>query len=219
MANHCYNYGYFEGNAKQISKLITALETERAKQLKEEYTDKGVEIPSYTAVEGISLWAGNYSLILSEEADEYTKPDYDVYNLYGSKWFECEWEQYSDTEVQLVGDSAWSPMLPFFQKICIKYQLEGHGNYAESGMDFAGEFTIDKKGNLTNNEMSYQQYEADNNPDSFFNNVLYLISDGDFNTFDEVLNHFQNVNWTLSQQELDRLKTEYSDYLLILTDK
>ena len=219
MANHCHNFAYFSGEPEQIEKLEEALARETANHLKEEYTDKGLTIPTYVNTNCVPLYASNYNLILSDKQDDFTQPGYDVYDLYGSKWFECEWEVMSDTEIQFMGSSAWSPVLPFFQKICTTYQLDSYGDYAESGNDFAGEFTITKEGELADTQTTYQQYEADHNPDSFFDNILYLVCEGDFNTFDEVLKCFQNVNWDLSQEELDRLKTEYSDYLLTLTDK
>ena len=218
MANHCQNFAYFSGEPEQISKLEEALQRETANHLKEEYTDKGLSIPSYVT-NIVPLYASNYNLILSDKQDDFTQPGYDVYDLYGSRWFECEWEVMSDTEIQLTGSSAWSPVLPFFQKICTTYQLDSYGGYAESGNDFAGEFTITKEGELADTQTTYQQYEADHNPDSFFDNILYLICEGDFNTFEEVLKCFKNVNWNLTDEELNRLKTEYSDYLLTLTNK
>jgi hypothetical protein len=218
MANHCQNFAYFSGEPEQISKLEEALQRETANHLKEEYTDKGLAIPRY-ASNTVELYARNYNLILSDQPDDFTKPGYDVYDLYGSKWFVCEWEVMSDTEIQLTGSSAWSPVLLFFQKICTTYQLEAYGDYAESGNDFAGEFTITKEGELADNQTSYQQYEANNNPDSFFDSALYYISDGDFESFQLVLQHFENVNWKLTDVEIETLKKEYHDFLMTLTDK
>lgn len=219
MANYCHNFAYFEGEPDQIEKLEEALARETANHLKKEYTDKGLAIPTYVNTNYVPLYAGNYSLILSDKKDDFTQPSYDVYDLYGSKWFECEWEVMSDTEIQFTGSSAWSPVLLFFQKICTTYQLEAYGDYAESGNDFAGEFTITKEGELVENQTTYQQYEADHNPDSFFDNTLSLICDGHFKTFDEVLNVFRNVNWDLLEGEIELLKKEYHDYLMSLTNR
>jgi hypothetical protein len=218
MANHCQNFAYFSGEPEQISKLEEALKRETANHLKEEYTDKGLAIPKY-ASNTVELYARNYNLILSDQPDDFTKPGYDVYDLYGSKWFECEWEVMCDTEIQLTGSSAWSPVIAFFEKICTTYQLDAYGDYAESGMDFAGEFTITKEGEVTDDQTSYQQYEANNNPDSFFENVLYYISDGNFESFQSVLDHFKDVSWDLTDVETETLKKEYHEYLMTLTDK
>jgi len=218
MANHCQNFAYFSGEPEQISKLEQALQRETANHLKEEYTDKGLTIPSY-ASNTVDLYARNYNLILSDQPDDFTKPGYDVYDLYGSKWFECEWEVMSDIEIQLTGSSAWSPVVSFFQKICTTYQLDAYGDYAESGMDFAGEFTITKEGEVTDNQTSYKQYEATNNPEGFFENVLYYISDGLFESFQSVLDYFKDVNWNLTDAETKTLKEEYGNYLITFTDK
>jgi hypothetical protein len=218
MANHCQNFAYFSGEPEQISKLEQALQRETANQLKEEYTDKGLAIPKY-ASNTVELYARNYNLILSDQPDDFTKPGYDVYDLYGSKWFVCEWEVLSDTEIQFTGSSAWSPVLLFFQRICTTYELEAYGDYAESGNDFAGEFTITKEGDLHDNQTSYEQYEANNNPDAFFESALYYIYEGTFESFELVLTHFENVNWKLTKGEIEFLKKEYHDYLRTLTDK
>jgi hypothetical protein len=214
MANHCYNYGYFHGDAEQINKLITALETEKTRILKEEYTDKAYPRLSY-----INLWAGNYNLILSDKPDDYTKEGYDVYDLYGSKWFTCEWEVDSDKECTISGDSAWSPVLPFFAKICKKYNLTCEGNYEESGMDFAGRFVIDEGGNVEDEQMTYLEYEAINNPDSFWDNALELIEVGNFIFFEDVLDYFKRVKWELSNGEIETLTRYYKNYLQELANQ
>lgn len=218
MANHCHNYAYFLGEPEQIGKLEEALQRETNNHLKEEYTDKGLDVPSYVT-NTVPLYAGNYGLILSDKKDDFTQPGYDVYDLYGSRWFECEWEVMSDTEIQLTGSSAWSPVLLFFQKICTTYQLEAYGDYAESGNDFAGEFTITKKGEIAETQTTYHQYEADHNPEGFFDSALYYISDGNFESFELVLQHFKNVDWELSEEEVETLKKEYHEFLMALTDK
>lgn len=228
MPNHCQNFAHFEGDAEQIKKLEKALARETANHYKKEYTDikylhpylrkKESAIPDYVT-NCVHLYAENYSLILSDKKDDFTQPDYDVYDLYGSRWFECEWEVMSDTEIHFIGSSAWTPALPFFQKICTTYQLNAYGDYSELGNDFAGEFTITKEGELADTQTTYQQYEANNNPDSFFEDVLYLISNGDFESFELVLLHFKNVSWRLTEGEVELLKKEYHDYLMFLTNK
>lgn len=218
MANHCQNFAYFSGEPEQISKLEKALQRETDNYLKQEYTDKGLTIPSYY-MNTVELYARNYNLILSDQPDDFTQPGYDVYDLYGSRWFVCEWEVMSDTEIQLMGSSAWSPVVSFFEKICTTYQLDAYGDYAESGMDFAGEFTITKEGEVTDNQTSYQQYEATHNPEGFFEDVLYYISDGYYESFQSVLDHFKDVDWNLSDAEIETLKEEYHDHLMTLTDK
>jgi hypothetical protein len=219
MANHCYNYGYFSGDSDQIKKLEEALEREKVNHLKEDYTDKGLKIPSFLNGNSVILYSKNYNLILSDKKDDFTQPGYDVYNLYGSKWFECEWEVYADREIQLMGSSAWSPVIPFFQKICKTYQLESYGDYSESGNDFAGEFTINKEGELFVKEMTYLEYEAINNPESFWDYALELVEMGNFIFFEDVLDYFKEVNWELSKSEIETLTRYYKNHLQELANK
>jgi len=214
MANYCYNYANFSGTPEQIKKLIISLEKQKSIYLKKEYIDKQLVIPPYATIDRISLSAENYNLILSKTPDDYTKADYDVYELYGSKWFECEWQLESETNCSLLGDSAWSPVLFFFAKICKKFKLICYGDYAESGNDFAGEFTISKKGEISIKEMTYRKYESVNNPDNFWEDVLSLILDGYFEDFQEVLDYFQDVDWILNEDDVTILQNYYKDYLL-----
>ena len=109
------------------------------------------------------------------------------------------------------GDSAWSPMLPLFSKICKKYNLTCDGNYSESGMDFAGEFVIDSDGNIEDTQMTYKQYEAKNNPDSFWEQVIYEIEEGYFDSLEAVYQEFTRADWVLSESEKLQLKEVYEN--------
>ena len=118
-----------------------------------------------------------------------------------------------------MGSSAWSPVIPFFQKICKTYQLESYGDYSESGNDFAGEFTINKEGELFVKEMTYLEYEAINNPESFWDYALELVEMGNFIFFEDVLDYFKEVNWELSKSEIETLTRYYKNHLQELANK
>lgn len=206
MANNCYNYGYFTGSVNQIKKLVAALNTERIKEI-----NLGNQKSLFEGQ--ITLYAKNYGSILGE-AEEYKDFGFDTYIAYGSRWFECSWE-YDKGENNLIisGDSAWSPVLPFFVKLCKAYKLQCEGEYSESGMDFAGTFIIDSEGNVEENQMSYGEYEAEHNPDSFWQNAMYSIQEGDFEDFDSVISHFHNARWQVDKSEIDELKEAFDQYL------
>jgi hypothetical protein len=213
MANHCYNYGYFIGKPDEIKKLFAQvkkidLETETNYR-------RGDESAEFT------LWAGNFSRVLmnkpEQSADGSFPTNFDVYDKYGSKWFEAYFElQEGHTGDQagiiISGDSAWSPVLPFFAKLCKKYKLTCEGNYEESGMDFAGEFVIDEEGYTEEEHMTYREFEQKNNPESYWDSVVNEVQEGYYNTFEDVLELFSNKYWKLTKEEKEELKIYFNDY-------
>ena len=213
MANHCYNYGYFIGKPEEIKKLFA-----QVKKLDLE-TETNYRHGGSSAQ--FNLWAGNFCKVLMNKPEQ--KPDgsfptkFDVYDKYGSKWFEAYFELQEghtgdEAGIVISGDSAWSPVLPFFAKICKKYKLTCEGNYEESGMDFAGEFVIDEDGNIEDDQMTYREYEQKNNPTTYWDLVINEIQEGYYNTFESILDLFSDQYWKLTKEEVQELKTYFNDY-------
>lgn len=210
MANHCYNYITLYGDSKEVKRLNNRLTKLRDDALKEEYTDKGKEIPKYET----AFWVHSESAykILFQKPDELTE-HFDVYEKYGSKWFECNWEyNEGDDAIVLQGDSAWSPMLPLFRKICRKYKLKGEGNYEEPGMDFAGEFEITTDGEVTELQITYREFMQKNNPESYWDQLLCDIEDGVFDSLDDIIKEFNADIWKLTEEEKTELKEAFNKY-------
>jgi hypothetical protein len=210
MANHCYNFITLSGDVNEVKKLNNRLTKLRDDALKEEYTDKGQEIPKYQT----AFWvhSGSAHKILFQKPDELTN-HFDVYEKYGSKWFECNWEYNEEDDfIVLQGDSAWSPMLPLFQKICRKYKLRGEGNYEESGMDLAGEFEITTDGEIMDIQMTYREFMQKNNPESYWDQLLCDIDDGVFDSLDDIINEFNADIWKLTEEEKTELEDAFRKY-------
>jgi hypothetical protein len=210
MANHCYNFVTLWGDVNEVKKLNNRLTKLRDDALKEEYTDKGQEIPKYQT----AFWvhSGSAHKILFQKPDELTN-HFDVYEKYGSKWFECNWEYNEEDDfIVLQGDSAWSPMLPLFQKICRKYKLRGEGNYEESGMDLAGEFEITIDGEIMDIQMTYREFMQKNNPESYWDQLLCDIDDGVFDSLDDIINEFNADIWKLTEEEKTELEDAFRKY-------
>lgn len=214
MANHCYNYGYFVGKRTEIKKIIA-----QAKKIEVTVENKYRTTDENSAQ--VSLWASVYSKILMNKPDQKEDGTYeasfDVYDKYGSKWFEAYFqleEYHNEDEIGLTisGDSAWSPMLPFFQKLCKKYKLTCEGNYEESGMDFAGEFTIDTEGNIDETQMSYGEFQQKNNPESFWDSLICNIEDGYYNDLESIYAEFNSDYWKLQEHEKEELKECFEKY-------
>lgn len=214
MANHCYNYAYFTGDPENIKRLDRALRTLRKKDHEEKYTSHGLEVPPWQIDGSVTLWAGNYRLVLEGKPDDFNKPNFDVYEVYGSKWFECGWEYEEGSDhIIISGDSAWSPVLKFFIKICKHYKLGVEGDYSESGMDFAGTFSIDEKGCVVHEEMSYDEYESEHNPDGFWENVIYEIEEGCYDTLEEIFTKLEKAKWKISDDERQQVTEVFNKYL------
>jgi len=208
MANHCYNFVEFIGDPSSLHKLNKRLERISKQQLKEDYLDKGLPVPGYKQDVVWLNGSNTHELLFKKQPTS----NFDVYEEYGSKWFECNF-QYNeeDDNLTIQGDSAWSPMLPLFSSLCKKYKVRCAGNYAESGMDFAGEFEIDTDGYLEDNEMTYRKYEAKNNPESFWDQVIYEIEEGYFESLEAVYQEFTRADWVLSESEATELKKVYEN--------
>ena len=220
MANHCYNYGYFIGKPEEIKKLFAQvkkidLETETNYR----HGDNSAQF---------TLWAGNFCKVLMNKPEQ--KPDgsfptkFDVYDKYGSKWFEAHFEiatGHTGDEAGIIisGDSAWSPVLPFFSKLCKKYKLTCEGNYEESGMDFAGEFVIDEDGNIEDDQMTYRDFEQKNNPDSYWDLIMCNIEDGCYGDLDSIYQEFNPNLWALTNQEEEDLKQQFKTYQLSIDEQ
>ena len=221
MANHCYNYGYFVGSRKEIKRLLAqAQKLEETKEMR--YRDS-----SPTTAE-VGFYAGNYSKVLMNRPDMQEdgtyKSGFDVYEKYGSRWFDAYFEiqeYHNEDEVGLVisGDSAWSPALPFFAKLCKKYKLTCEGNYEESGMGFAGEFVIDKDGNVEEEQMTYTEFEQKNNPDSYWDQLLSNIEDGCYTKLEYVYAEFNPKTWKLMEHEKEELKECFDKYLASIDEQ
>ena len=97
MANHCFNYITLYGCSDKLSII----------------TDR------FNKIDG--FYFANYSTLFGKdiitEYDEFTRINNgDVYEVYGSKWFDANSIDYCGTHYSLtiMGDSAWSPMVPLF---------------------------------------------------------------------------------------------------------
>jgi len=206
MANHCYNYTNGSGSKENLTRLKTIVDA-----LIDKESGNQVYVDCYYKVYPMFF---SQEVLEQDESDEDKKAWDTVYEDYGSKWFQGEFEiDPEDGSFTISGDSAWSPMLPFFIKLAVEYGLTMEGYYEEPGMDFAGKFTISPKGELEDNQMSYNQMQMMENPDNFWENTMSLIEDGHFDTMEEIINHFEVDYWgKLSVEDLNLLEAAFKEY-------
>jgi hypothetical protein len=190
MANYCWNWSCFTGDRANLEKLIANVN--KAMELNAE--NRGV------------LWYGTYSVTLGlpswQEGDE----EYDVYDRYGSRWFECEVEDYKD-HVIITGTSAWSPMLELFRKLSAIYGLHVKAEYEEPGMDFGGYFGANCGDITEDRQLSYYQYRVlSDGADS----IIDGIDDGDYNSLEDAIEHFKDLQEVMDEKQWEQFKTDLS---------
>jgi hypothetical protein len=188
MANYCWNWSCFTGDRANLEKLIANVN--KAMELNAE--NRGV------------LWYGTYSVTLGlpswQEGDE----EYDVYDRYGSRWFECEVEDYKD-HVIITGTSAWSPMLELFRKLSAIYELHVKAEYEEPGMDFAGYFGANCGDITEDRQLSYYQYRYQCDG---LECIMNDIQDGSFDSAEQAINHFQELQRLMTDEQWEEFKSE-----------
>ena len=205
MANHCYNYVSGSGSEKDLTRL-QAIVTILSKE--------GDSVGSY-----VSCWSGIYPKFFPEVDGKEEDPDdtksWGVYQDWGSKWFEAEFDiDPEDGSLTICGDSAWSPVIPFFIKLAQEFKLEFEGFYEEGGMDFAGEFTIDAKGSFNEVQMSHREFQQKHNPECFWDDIINWIDDGHYKTLEDILVEFKDDYWgPLTEEEKDELKKALDEFL------
>jgi len=139
MANHCWNWVSFSGNKEDLQKLHDALRY--AESLNPDN-------------DGLIWYETFYAALGLDVPSEQT----DVYDEFGSKWFQINEIDTKSTDLMLTGSSAWSPVVPFVLKLCKKFNLTAQGEYDESGCDFGGFYEIDEDGALRDNTYNYISY-------------------------------------------------------------
>jgi len=140
MANYCSNWATFSGSETALKTMVDNI-CKASKGCTEH------------------LWYETYPITLGLDranVDEDNTLNCDVYEEYGSKWFQIDIgdESYGESGegmVTIYGDSAWSPMSPLFRKLSEVYQLEVESAFDESGNDFGGYYNC-KNGVVTKDE-------------------------------------------------------------------
>lgn len=162
MANHCYNYARFEGSKEDILKASQAI-------IKAKESDDDC------------LWWETYKKVFG---DKYDYASEDVYKEFGSKWFDCNVDVDIDW-MTLSGDSAWSPALPFFQKLCETFNLSCSADYEESGCDFGGWWEC-SNGTVTRDETTtFRLYIDINDPGRLFESIMEDVDNDVYESYEE----------------------------------
>ena len=140
MANYCWNWVHFTGKKENLQRLVDGLE--KAKSLNEDN-------------QGLIWYKTFFTALGSEPPEEPT----DVYDDFGSKWYEIQEIEFDGEGITITGTSAWSPVSQFFLKLSEVYELHFDSEFEESGCDFGG-FFAGNNGKVTDDRTyTYAQYE------------------------------------------------------------
>jgi len=170
MANYCWNSAVLSGDKAALDEI-------------QERFSKYEEFDYF-------IKFGDY--VLKKETPISTKD----YYSYGTKWWEFQIER-TDISLTISGDSAWSPPLELLRQISEVYNVTIEGEYAESGMDFAGFFTCEN-GNLNDNEMTYFEYQLELDREWAIN---------------EVIDNLLDREWPINEDDYPQLTQQEKEYI------
>jgi hypothetical protein len=139
MPNYCSNWVSFSGKKENLQKLHDALR----------YAE------SLNAENGGLIWYDTFYAALGLDVPSEL---INVYDVFGSKWLDIQELDLGGISLELLGNSAWSPVVPFVHKLCKKFNLTASGEYEECGCDFGGFYEIDEDGNLRDTTHNYISY-------------------------------------------------------------
>jgi len=187
MPNYCSNWVSFSGKKESLQKLHDALR--HAESLNAEN-------------DGLIWYETFYAALGLDVPSEPT----DVYDMFGSKWLDIDDIDVYDTELNLIGSSAWSPVVPFVALLCEKFNLTAKGEYDGSGCDFGGFYSVDEDNNLKDDMYNYLSYRY---LSEGIEGVLSELSY--YESFDDKKERLNDVKGYISMYELEIILEEIKD--------
>lgn len=179
MANYCSNWVTFSGKKENLQKLHDALRY--AESLNAEN-------------DGLIWYETFYAALGLDVPTEQT----DVYDMFGSKWLHIDDIDVYDTELELIGSSAWSPVVPFVALLCEKFKLTAKGEYDESGCDFGGFYSVDEDNNVKEDTYNYLSYRY------LSEGIEGVLSELSFyESFDDKIERLNDIKGYISMYELE----------------
>ncbi len=135
MANHCYNHisitDISDVNLKRLEKFLENINKNEHGMGYVNFYEIAKAFKHRDEYEGIHI--GN------EEEFYERNPNFDPYDLVGSKWF----QMYYDLEdLTISGDSAWGPVCPLIKMMAEEFDFEFEGSFEEGGCCIYGVYSI-----------------------------------------------------------------------------
>jgi hypothetical protein len=183
MANDCWNKVIIKGDETTLKKI-------------EE---------KFNSVEDGFFNMSNYQTLFDSDVSDMEEDDF------GSKRFVpsvCM----QDGQLLIAGDSAWSPVIGLFERICVDYGVEAELEYDEMGYDFAGRIVWDSKGvEIENEEWTYWERLCMKDSDNFWEEMQWRYEN--YEEFDELVEDFHIDKWKdQTILDMNRLRKEFEEY-------
>ena len=128
MANHCYNHASIDisdANREKLNIFFKKVLTN---------ISYGAGMVDWFLVAKEFPHRGEFTEIDLASSDAFYKdPKTDTYNMFGSKWFECCW----DDDV-ISGDSAWGPIDTFIRMLSEEFDFDFKMVFEEGGCEIYG---------------------------------------------------------------------------------
>ena len=136
--------------------------------------------------------------------------------FWGCKWDfqvnECNGD-YTPTTITISPCSAWSPPLPFCQKLSEKYKVDVEITYYEGGCDFAGRSYYSQGEEIENEEYSYREgvYYLDSETfwEDLEGNIEWMFCENPTVTLDDVLG--QLYPFVTDEDDIKQITESYNE--------
>lgn len=183
MANDCWNKVIIKGDESTLKKI-------------EE---------KFNSSESGMFSINNYHKLFDNDVSDMEEDDF------GSKRF-IPSVIMQDGQLLISGDSAWSPMIGLFERICVEYGVEAEIEYDEIGYNFAGRIVWDSKGvEIENEEWTYWERLYIKDQENFWEEMEWRFDI--YEDFDELIEDFKLDEWKDSSiLDLEKLRNSYEEY-------
>jgi len=166
-----------------------------------------IEAAINKAKNGEHLWWETFKKVFDGIPIDYSE---DTYEEFGSKWFDCEMERWTDNQLIISGDSAWSPVSAFFLKLSKYFNVTIESDYEESGCDFGGWFECKNGEVLRDEHTTWLMYCDINDPGRAFEVIIDNIKDGVYETYDEWFEEEDNALIArLTTEQIKKIQDEF----------
>jgi len=183
MANNCYNIITFEGDIEKLNKI---------KDIITPLVQQGLNYENYKEL------FNNEQVFIDDYEDYNFREEY-------PKWFTPEEPHILDGQLNLYGDSAWTPVTELVGMISHVYKVGATIIYEEQGNNFAGEQIYNEDGIcIVDDEYTYWewQFKEANFYDEFDFSAEYI----------DDLDEFLDINNLTDKVDMDKVMEIWNKY-------
>jgi len=183
MANNCYNIITFEGDIEKLNKI---------KDIITPLVQQGLNYENYKEL------FNNEQVFIDDYEDYNFREEY-------PKWFTPEEPHILDGQLNLYGDSAWTPVTELVGMISHVYKVGATIIYEEQGNNFAGEQIYNEDGIcIVDDEYTYWewQFKEANFYDEFDFSAEYI----------DDLDEFLDINNLTDKVDMDKVMEIWNEY-------